>query len=89
MRIKPLFKWYDLWVGFFYDRDFKRLYILPLPTLGICIHFKSIFYEQGVMAYKKASDYNCGTIAYGTETKEALDWQKGYNNIKVKTEIFC
>lgn len=39
MRIKPLFAWYDLWVGFFYDRKGKRLYVLPLPMLGVVIDF--------------------------------------------------
>lgn len=29
MRIKPIFAWYDLWVGAFYDRAKRRLYIFP------------------------------------------------------------
>lgn len=37
MRVRPIFAWYDLWVGAFYDREKRRLYVLPLPCLGIVI----------------------------------------------------
>ena len=39
MTIRPLFAWYDLWVGVFWDRISRKLYILPLPCIGIVIHF--------------------------------------------------
>ncbi|WP_425962641.1 hypothetical protein [Rhizobium nepotum] len=37
MLIKPIFAWYDLWVGAFYDRTKRRLYIFPLPMFGFYI----------------------------------------------------
>jgi hypothetical protein len=40
MRIRPLFAWYDLWIGAFWDRTRRRLYILPLPCVGVVIQFK-------------------------------------------------
>lgn len=40
MRIKPIFAWYDLWVGAFWDSRKRRLYILPLPCVGIVIQFQ-------------------------------------------------
>jgi hypothetical protein len=40
MRVRPIFAWYDLWVGIFWDRHRRRLYILPVPTLGIVIEFR-------------------------------------------------
>lgn len=39
MKIRPIFAWYDLWVGAFWDRTKRRLYILPLPCVGVVIQF--------------------------------------------------
>lgn len=38
-RIRPLFEPCDLWVGFFWDRAKRRLYILPLPMIGVMVQF--------------------------------------------------
>lgn len=37
MSIKPLFAWFDLWVGVYIDRKNRRVYVLPLPCIGIVI----------------------------------------------------
>lgn len=39
MRIRPLLAWYDLWVGVFFDRQKRRVYVLPFPCIGIVIEF--------------------------------------------------
>lgn len=39
VRIALLFAWYDLWVGLFWDKKKKWLYILPVPMLGIILKF--------------------------------------------------
>lgn len=43
MKIKPFYKWYDLWIGAYYDTKKRRLY-LCFFGLGVCIyplpHFK-------------------------------------------------
>ncbi len=41
MRVRGIFAWYDLWVGLFWDQHKHRLYIFPLPCIGICIDFSS------------------------------------------------
>jgi hypothetical protein len=41
MKIKPLFAWYDLWIGVFWDAAKRRLYILPLPCVGIVLEFRA------------------------------------------------
>lgn len=39
MSINPIFAWYDLWIGAFWDQNKRRLYIFPVPMLGIVIQF--------------------------------------------------
>ena len=31
------FAWYDCWVGFYYDRNRKRLYLCPLPMMVVWV----------------------------------------------------
>ena len=38
-RIGFVAAWYDFWVGVYWDRTKRRLYILPLPCLGIFVQF--------------------------------------------------
>jgi hypothetical protein len=40
MRVKPIFAWYDLWVGAFWDRAKCRLYVFPVPCIGLVFDFK-------------------------------------------------
>ena len=37
LKFKLMFAWYDFWVGLFWDKKKKVLYIFPLPTLGVKI----------------------------------------------------
>lgn len=39
-RVRLVFAWYDAWVGAYYDRDKRRLYVLPLPCVGVMISLK-------------------------------------------------
>jgi hypothetical protein len=36
-----LFEWQDFWVGVYWDKKKRKLYILPIPTCGIAIQFGS------------------------------------------------
>ena len=39
ISVKPIFAWYDLWMGVFIDRPKRKAYIFLLPTLGIVIEW--------------------------------------------------
>ena len=39
MTIRPVFAWYDLWIGAYYDRPRRRLYLM-LPMVGVRIEFQ-------------------------------------------------
>lgn len=37
MTVRLIFAWYDLWVGAFYDRPKRRLYVFPIPCVGFMV----------------------------------------------------
>ena len=40
MKVSAFFRWFDLWVGAYWDRKARALYVCPLPMLGIKIQLK-------------------------------------------------
>lgn len=38
-RVRPIFAWYDFWVGWYWDRTKRRLYVFPAPMVGLMIDF--------------------------------------------------
>lgn len=42
MRIKPIFAWFDFWVGLFWDRTKRILYFFPIPMVGVKIDLSDI-----------------------------------------------
>lgn len=40
MTIRPFFRWYDLWIGAYFDRETRTLYVCPLPTIGVAISLR-------------------------------------------------
>lgn len=35
MKCRPIFRWFDLWVGVFIDRPNGRVYVFYFPMLGL------------------------------------------------------
>lgn len=42
MKVRPIFAWYDFWVGGFWDRQKRRLYVFPVPCFGVVIEFGGV-----------------------------------------------
>lgn len=40
MAIRPIVAWYDMWVGAFWDKPKRRLYLFPIPCIGLMIQFR-------------------------------------------------
>jgi len=39
MKIKFIFAWFDFWIGIYWDRKSKILYMFPVPCIGFVISF--------------------------------------------------
>lgn len=50
LKVKPFFKWCDLWVGLYIekDADYITVYICPFPTIGVRLrwHKKHTFCDR-------------------------------------------
>jgi hypothetical protein len=40
VTVRLFFRWYDLWIGAYWDRHSRTLYVCPVPMLGVAISFK-------------------------------------------------
>lgn len=41
MRVGFVVAWYDFWIGWYWNSAKRRLYVLPVPCLGIYLEFKT------------------------------------------------
>ncbi len=39
MKASLFWAWYDFWIGWYWDRKKKTLYIAPIPTIIIKLEF--------------------------------------------------
>ena len=76
MKISPIFAWYDLWVGVFWDRVKRKLYVMPFPTLGVVLNF-----SKPAMIVPKTNPYECapGMGCNWCDTGRAIAKQKVSN----------
>jgi len=50
-----IFAWYDFWIGWFWNINKRKLYIFPIPCIGIVIKFKEkpiYIYENLYFPYR-------------------------------------
>lgn len=57
-KIKFIFAWYDFWIGWYWDRDKRILYIFPVPCFGIAVRFKPK-HKNHMSFYIPPLHYNC------------------------------
>ena len=75
MKVEFLFAWYDLWVGFFWDKKKQWLYILPLPMVGIILKFNSF---KSWMAELEQIAFEFSPREYPLGSKWMLSFWKQY-----------
>ena len=54
IKVKMFFAWYDFWIGGYYDRKNKKLYICPIPTIVFQFWREE---DPAVVAQRLADDY--------------------------------
>jgi len=37
--MKVIFAWYDIWVGVFIDTKKKKVYVFPVPCIGVVFNY--------------------------------------------------
>jgi hypothetical protein len=40
MKLSVFFRWFDLWIGAYWDRTHRALYVCPIPMFGVKLQFK-------------------------------------------------
>ena len=42
LQVKPFFRWYDFWIGGYWDKVNRELYICPIPMFGLKISIRRV-----------------------------------------------
>jgi hypothetical protein len=77
VRIKLIFAWYDLWVGFFFDRKKQILYIFPIPCVAINLQTVHIPKTGHIANWRYL--YN-NIVKYIKEKGYFITWNELYKN---------
>ncbi len=51
IKIKPICRWFDFWIGFYWDKNDKVLYFFPVPCFGFKIYKET--FERALNNLKK------------------------------------
>jgi hypothetical protein len=54
-NVRHLVEWRDFWIGMYWDRKHRRLYVFPIPCLGLVIQFP----WPEMMEYQATLDSRC------------------------------
>lgn len=68
MKIRPIFAWYDLWIGLFWDSKRNALYFFPVPMFGLRI---TIYGRRCYVLRKRGLFYRAGAKGYTNRIEEA------------------
>ncbi len=60
MKVKPYFRWYDLWMGGFWARKEKTLYFGYFPMLGIKFDFSKPSIQKQELFKSRNADHGEG-----------------------------
>lgn len=66
MRIRPFFRWFDLWIGAYVDLEKRAVYVCPVPMLGLKIE----------LSLKPPRPFVAGDRAIWTETDEEVSIER-------------
>lgn len=39
VKVRPMFAWYDFWIGAFWKASTRTLYLFPVPCFGFAIEW--------------------------------------------------
>ena len=73
LKIKPFFRWYDLWVGIFIDTDKDAIYVCPVPMIGIKLEWSKVIRWKAWQVLFM-SQFRVGKGVYPTGRYQVYQW---------------